>query len=153
MESFIYDLLNGAIAYEEESYLTYRKLAEKTHLSNIRGFLNSFATTRKQFEERLLSIKEHKIESADALKTPSRLLYLKATEHLVLNGDVDLSSLQNVLLFISKSEKLACEEFCKILKEMPEGQVKESMSRIEEDKESLKVKADRLYHDMIETAY
>lgn len=144
--------MKGAIEYEENAYLKYQKLSERAAQSNIRSFLITFANYRKEFRDRMVRIMESDAES-DLTPRAVRMLYLQATEHLYREGRVDLTNLQSVLLFISKSEAEAYKEFRKVYDELPDCKARKSVEAVLTDKEKLRNKADHLYHDFIEAAY
>lgn len=150
--SIVDDLMKGAIEYEENAYLRYEKLAEKAVQANIRSFLATFANYRKEFRDRMVNIMESDSESGITPRTV-RMLYLQATEHLYKQEKIDLTNLQSVLLFISKSETEAFNEFKKVYDELPNCKARKSVQAVLKDKEKLRNRADTLYHDFIETSY
>lgn len=143
------DVLKDAIEEEDEAFMSYRNLSEKTLKSNIRWFLKSFSEARKQIRDQLTKILEEKVDK-DFGSPEEKSLHIQATEHLSFSGEVDLSSLQSVLLYVSKMESSDLSNFSEMLDSIPEGRVKELLGQILAEKEKIRIKADTLYHDMIE---
>lgn len=144
------DILKDAIEKEDEAFMSYSKLSEKTLKSNIKWFLRSFAEARKQMRDQLTKILEEKVDQ-DFGSPEENILHIQATEHLSFSGEVDLNSLQSVLLYVSKTESSELSNFSQMMDGIPEGKVKKLLGQILAEKEKVTIKADTLYHDMIET--
>lgn len=149
LSSALEGILKDAIEREDEAYMSYKELSEKANKSNIKWFLKSFSQARGQIKDKLTSIIEEKVDD-DFGYPEEEILHIQATEHLSFSGDVDVSSLQSVLLFVSKTESASVEEFKDSIEGIRNNKVKQLLDQVLAEKETIKVKADRLYHDMIE---
>ncbi len=138
------------IEHEEKIRNTYRELAEKAAQSNIRYFLTLFLNSHNDIIEKLKAYGKRELEPEEQVIVEAPLS-ISATDHLVSEDNVDLSSLQSVLLYLAKTEAESVNEFDLLIKKTPEEEMKEYLERIKEEKEIITTKADRLYHDMIES--
>ncbi len=138
------------IEHEEKIRNTYRELAEKAAQSNIRYFLTLFLNSHNDIIGKLKAYGKIELDQAeqDVLESP---MVISATDHLVTEDNVDLNSLQSVLLYLAKTEAESVNEFDLLIRKTPEPDMKEYLARIKEEKEIITTKADRLYHDMIES--
>lgn len=143
-------LIKEAIDREGEAYLEYKEMAEKSPKNNIRWFLSSFSEARRTLRDRLLNILEEGNEK-NINNEGDSILHIQATEHLDFSGDVDKNSLQSVLLYISKKESEDLDYFRSIVEKCRDESVCGALKQILQEKETVHIKADRLYHDMIET--
>lgn len=140
---------SALVEIEETMAENYEEMSGKAVLSNIRYFLNLFSSTHTTFAEKLRSYakgeKELETSEFDAPVT------IWATQHLLSEEDVDLGSLQSVLLYIAKAEEESLSEFDTVISEADCTKCCEALARFREEKSILTTKADRLYHDMIES--
>ncbi len=144
------DILKELIEREDEAFLEYGKVAKEAAKSNIKWFLSSFADARQRIRDKLTKILERKVD--DEFGYPEEeILHIHATEHLSEIEDVDEDSLQNVLLYISKKEQADLDYFRESLKEIKSEQLRKILDTVLKEKETIHTKADRLYHDMVET--
>lgn len=139
------------ITVEKEGGKRYSEMMEKASLSNIRYFLRAFAEARGRFATRLEDIKNGK--PINPGPGSEKIIDIHATEHLLLDDNPDLSSLSSTLLFISTQEKETYEQYLEVIAGIPDGKVKDSLKSIIPDREQVKIKADRLYHDLVQTSY
>ena len=138
------------IKHEEKIRDTYQDLLDKAVQSNIRYFLSLFLNVHKDIIGKLKAFgrKEFQLEEHELPESPTSIW---ATDHLVTEETVDLTSLQSVLLYLAKTEAESVNEFDSLIGETPEQDMKDYLTRIREEKEIISTKADRLYHDMIES--
>lgn len=125
----------------------YSEMMEKASLSNIRYFLRSFLQVRSEFSLLLDDVKKGKYQSD--VKNPENILDLHATEHLSPGHTPDLSSLSSTLLFISTQEKETFDLYNAVFGELEDGTVRDSLKTLMQQREQVKIKADRLYHDLV----
>lgn len=137
------------IETEEKISETYRELSEKAAQSNIRYFLRLFLNGHRAVIEKLKAY--GKREVAFPLSDADKIASIWATQHLVPDESVDLNSLQSVLLFIAKTEEQSLGEFDDLMREEQDEGMLEYLGKIREEKITITTKADRLYHDMIES--
>lgn len=141
--------LASLIEHEERIRNTYRDLLGETVQSNIRYFIKPFLESHNDLLCKLKSYGKMEVESGvDDRDAP---LDLAATDHLKSEGEVDVSSLQSVLLYLAKTESDSMAEFLNISTEFTDPGVKEFIRGISEEKKAIYNKADTLYHDMIES--
>lgn len=138
------------IKHEEKIRNTYRGLLGDAVQSNIRYFLKPFVDTHNNLLSKLKSYGSQERETGVS-NDVEPVIDLSATGHLESNEDVDLNSLQSVLLFIAKSEADSLSEFSHAAKSFTDKSMKEYLDGIIEEKSLIANKADRLYHDMIES--
>ncbi len=150
MPSPVEDLVKDAIEREDEAFMEYKEMAEKAPKSNIRWFLTSFSEARKRIRDKLTKILENKIDE-DFGYPEEKILHIQATEHLDFTGDVDKNSLQSVLLYISKKESEDLEFFRELVEKSDGEPIAKFLKPLQAEKENIHIKADRLYHDLIET--
>lgn len=143
--------LDRLIRIEKEGQDRYSEMREKASLSNIRYFLKAFADARGRFAFRLGEVKEGK--HLEPSGNSEKILDLHATEHLQYDDEPDLSSLSSTLLFISTQEKEVYDLYLDITEEMSPSPSRESMQLLVSEREQVKIKADRLYHDLVQTSY
>jgi len=149
MSSPIEDLIKDAIEKEDKAFMEYKELAEKAPKSNIRWFLESFSDARKRIRDKLTNVLENRVD--DEFGYPEeKILHIQATEHLHFSGNVDQNSLQSVLLYISKKESEDLEYFRSLIEKSESQEVEKFLKPILAEKENIHIKADRLYHDLIE---
>jgi rubrerythrin len=141
------------LALEEDKWAKkYNDLMLDTNLSNIRMFLDAFAKSRNQFFTDINNFLNKKYVINNENKTLRKLYEIQATRHLLNAANIDPNSLQNILLFISKAETDTYAQYEAILAEMEEGSMKKMFSNIVERRKRVMLKADNIYHDMIETS-
>lgn len=150
MSSPIEDLLKDAIKREDEAFMEYRELADKAPKSNIRWFLSSFSEARKRIRDELTQVLENKVDENFGYPD-KKILHIQATDHLEFDGNVDENSLQSVLLYISKKETEDLEYFRSVIERTDSQLVVGFLKSLLAEKETINTKADRLYHDLIET--
>lgn len=137
------------IEHEVRIRNTYRDLLSDTVQSNIRYFLTLFLNSHNSIIGKLKSYgKEYAEEGQDEILSPA---VISATDHLESEKDVDLNSLQSVLLFLAKTESDSLNEFDALMHKAKDSAMRAYLTRIKEEKEIITTKADRLYHDMIES--
>lgn len=149
LSSAVEEILKDVIEKEDEAYMAYRELSEKALKSNIRWFLKSFSDARKSMRDKLTSIVEEKVDEEFGYPE-EKVLHIQATEHLNFPDEVDVSSLQSVLLYISKSETAGLEYFRSVVENVSNERVKKLLGQLLAEKETIEAKAEKLYHDMIE---
>ncbi len=143
--------LDKLIEIEREAQDRYSEMREKASLSNIRYFLKAFSDARRRFATRLEDLKAGKVPKPS--DSSEKILDIHATEHLLFEDEPDLSSLSSTLLYISTQEKETYDLYLKAAEEVPEGKIRESLITLISDREQVKIKADRLYHDLVQTSY
>lgn len=144
------NILKNLIEREDEASIDYGKMAEEAPKSNIKWFLSSFSEARKKIRDKITKVLEEKVDD-DFDYQDEEILHIHATEHLTHSGDVDTDSLHSVLLYISKKEQEDLENFKMALKRIRNQKLLGQLESIVREKESIHTKADRLYHDMVET--
>jgi rubrerythrin len=141
------------LAIEEENWAKkYSDLMLGTNLSNIRMFLEAFAKSRDQFSNDINNFLNKKYVINNENKTLRKLYDIQATRHLLNAEDIDPNSLQSILLYISKAETDTYARYEAILVDMEDSSMKKMFSNIVERRERVMLKADNIYHDMIETS-
>lgn len=136
------------IENEERIEETYRDLSAKAAQSNIRYFLTMFLNGHKDIVDKLRAYGKHEVDfPVDRLGKKSSIL---ATKHLIMDENVDLNSLQSVLLFIAKTEERSISEFDDLIRETRDTAMREYLEKIRNEKIAITTQSDRLYHDMIE---
>lgn len=143
--------LDKLIEAEKEGQERYSEMWDKASLSNIRYFLQAFSEARGKFVSCLQGLKEGKHPKPP--ENIDRIIDLHATEHLSVDDKPDLTSLSSTLLYISAQEKEMYDMYVYILNEIQEGATHDSLATIAEHREQLRIKADRLYHDLVQTSY
>ncbi len=143
--------IDKLITIEKEAQGRYSEMMEKASLSNIRYFLKAFSDARNRFARRLEDIKNGK--NLGPSSGGEKIIDIHATEHLLYDEVPDLSSLSSTLLFISTQEKETYDLYLTVMSELPEGPEKDSLRSIINEREQVKIKADRLYHDLVQTSY
>lgn len=146
----IENILKGLIEKEDEASIEYGRMAEEAPKSNIKWFLSSFSEARKKTRDKITKILEERVDD-DFDYQEEEILHIHATEHLTHNGDVDPDSLHSVLLYISKKEQEDLENFKMAVKGVKNEKLLGLLDSIMREKETVHTKADRLYHDMVET--
>ncbi len=144
------NILKDLIEREDKASIEYARLAENAPKSNIKWFLSSFSEARRATMEKLTSILEQKVDD-DFGYPEEEMLHIHATEHLTHSGNVDEDSLQSVLLYISKREQTDLKNFSQATSKIKSEKLKSLLDPILKEKETIHTKADRLYHDMVET--
>lgn len=140
------------LAMEEDKWAKkYHDLMNDTNLSNIRMFLEAFAKSRDQFSSDIYKFLNNKYVINNENKTLRKLYDIQATRHLINSQNIDPDSLQNILLYISKAETDTYASYEAILSEMEDTSMKDQFSNIAERRKRVMLKADNIYHDMIET--
>ncbi len=141
--------LASLIEHEERIRNTYRDLLGDTVQSNIRYFIKPFLDSHNDLLCKLKSYGKMEVESG--IDDEDAPLDLAATDHLESEKEVDVSSLQSVLLYLAKTESDSMAEFVNISQEFTDPGIKEFIRGISEEKNAIYNKADTLYHDMIES--
>ncbi|WP_393971366.1 hypothetical protein OXIME_001640 [Oxyplasma meridianum] len=140
------------LAIEEDKLANkYHDMMLDTNLSNIRMFLEAFVKAREEFSRDIYNFLNNKYVINNENKTLRKLYDIQATRHLISKEKIDPNSLQNVLLYISKAETETFSSYEAILSDMEESSMKEKFSNIVERRKRVMLKADNIYHDMIET--
>jgi len=139
------------LAIEEDKWAKkYYHLMLDTNLSNIRMFLEAFAKSRDQFSRDIYNFLNNKYVINNENKTLRKLYDIQATRHLISAENIDPNSLQNILLYISKAETDTYASYEAILSDMEGSSMKKKFSNIVERRKRVMLKADNIYHDMIE---
>lgn len=137
------------VELEEKLAKNYREMSSKAVQSNIRYFLDLFGRSHQTIAHRLMAYESGEVESESvSYDTPAAIW---ATQHLNLEDEIDLNSLQSVLLYIAKTEDSSLSEYDRILSDSKCKGRGNSLIRLREEKAVITTKADRLYHDMIES--
>lgn len=138
------------IEHEERIRNTYRDLLGEAVQSNIRYFLKPFMENHNNLLCKLKSYGKLEKETGvpDDFNMP---VALSATDHLESEGSVDLTSLQSVLLYIAKTEAESLDEFEDLTTPFADPGMRDYLEGIIDEKRLITTKADRLYHDMIES--
>lgn len=137
------------IEHEERIRDIYQDLSEKAAQSNIRYFLMLFLNGHKDIIDKLKAYGKREVDFlAGKMESPQSIW---ATNHLLNDENVDLNSLQSVLLFIAKTEEESVGEFDALIGSTEDPEMKDYLEKVKEEKLSITTKADRLYHDMIES--
>ncbi|GEM_PF-4474905 len=144
-------VLNELIQMEKNVSKEYKQMAEKTSLQNIKFFLEAFSEAHEGFADRLREIRDG---VSPRLRKPfSELPDIKATDHLVLQGDPDLSSMSSTLMFIVRKEKETFAHYTRSWESIDDEDLGRSFDELLAQREQLKIKADRLYNDLIQSSY
>lgn len=143
--------LDKLIEAEKEGQDRYSEMREKASLSNIRYFLKAFSEARGNFVSCLRGLKEGK--HPDPPQNIDKIIDLHATEHLTFEDKPDLTSLSSTLLYISTQEKEMYNMYVSSLAEINDKAIHDSLETITEHREQVRIKADRLYHDLVQTSY
>lgn len=137
------------LEHEEGIILRYRELTEKAVQSNISYFLKLFLNSHKNIIEKLKAYGNSEVDpNLGKVEAPTSIW---ATKHLETEDEVDLNSLQSVLLFIAKIEEESMGVFDSLMNETKDPDERAYLEKIRDEKAVITTKADRLYHDMIES--
>ena len=136
--------LSDILEIERQLIDEYAEIEKRTALSNIRSFVNAFRQANSEIAD---SIKMQKNPNQEHV-VGNVAKPIHSTEHMN-PGPIDESSLSSVLLFLAKTEDYSSKQISRIVNEMvfPPAFLK----NIEIEKVKLAYKADRLYHDLVET--
>lgn len=143
--------IDRLIKIEKEGQKRYSEMMKESPLSNIRYFLKSFSEARGRLAMRLQFLREGK--SIGPSVSFSKIIDIHATEHLLNNEVPDLSSLSSTLLFITTQEKEVYNLYLQTIDEVPDGVIRDSLRLLASEREQIKIKADRLYNDLVQTSY
>ncbi len=137
------------IDHENSIIHNYRELSKEAAQSNIIYFLKLFIKGHEQII-RILNSYNEKGENINftSHEIPQPI---EATQHLLDDEHIDVSSLQSVLLHIAKEEELSVGEFSVLMEAVKDHSAHEFLEKIREEKVTMTTQADRLYHDMIES--
>ncbi len=122
----------------------YREIAKKAAQSNIKSFVDAFLNANLGIVD-VIRTNGTLLEDYEVIEETSPI---HATEHL-LENNADASSLSSVLLFVSKAEGVSTTHISKIVNSMDKPPA--FLQELKEEKMKLASKADRLYHDLVET--
>ena len=136
------------VKHENSIIENYRELSDQAAQSNIQYFLNLFVRGHQEIVRMLKSYGKKSQERFMERNLPQSIW---ATQHLVLDEEIDINSLQSVLLHIAKAEEQSVGEFSVLMEEVKDRKAHEFLDKVREQKVSLITQADRLYHDMIES--
>ncbi len=137
------------IAQEERIRDVYEGLLMNSAQENIRFFLETFM---KSHEEIIGQLTAFGVKPQNKVPQPGQSQKnIHATYHLMAEQNPDLNSLQSTLLFIAKSEQESLDATISHSKKIENAKTKEFIVKIIEAKKLMASKADRLYHDFIES--
>jgi len=122
----------------------YRNIIKKAAQSNIRLFVKAFLDANTEIVDMVRNDGAAQFKS----KSWSGVISIHATDHLQ-TGDADPSSLSSVLLFVSRAEESSLKDILKIIEQIESPP--DFLEEIKSEKIKLASKADRLYHDLVET--
>lgn len=141
------DSLDLLINTEREGQKKYLEMESESLLSNIRYFLRTFAAARGAFADELEKLKRG--ERDDLKMVGDFKQDIHASDHLILSESPDLSSISSVLLFIATQENATFDLYREISKNIS-GPESSYFEKIMEQREQVKIRADRLYNDLIQ---
>ncbi|MCW6168364.1 MAG: hypothetical protein LVQ96_01005 [Thermoplasmatales archaeon] len=136
--------VSNILEIERQLIDEYAEIEKKTTLSNIRSFVNAFRQANSEIAD---SVKMEKNPNP-AYVVGNVAKPIHSTEHMISRA-VDVGSLSSVLLFLAKSEDYSAKEISRIVNKINFPPT--FLKNIEIEKEKLASKADRLYHDLVET--
>ena len=143
------ELLAEFIAREERIRDVYRGLLMNSAQENIRFFLETFMKSHEEMIGQLTAFGIVPQNQVPQTGRPQKNIH--ATYHLMTEQNPDLNSLQSTLLFIAKSEQDSLDVTISLSGKIENVKMKEFIAKIIETKKVFASKADRLYHDFIES--
>jgi rubrerythrin len=143
--------IRRAVEVEEELIAQYRETRGTVRLQNLREFLGRFIKGNEALKNELSRMKDH--TTGDLGNPGEELVYLHSSEHLHQEEKVDVSSLRDLLLFISTMERRSMDDLKQLKPQLSDSSTIERFEGIMREKEKMMARADRLYNDLIQGSY
>ncbi len=143
--------IERAMKIEDDLIGQYRGMTDTVSLQNLREFLGRFTQGNETVRNELRKLLEHRPE--DERDIGEDLVYLHSSEHLELEESVDVSSLRDLLLYISTMERRSLDELEEVKQSLSDPGTLERFGRIIREKEKMKTRADRIYNDIVQGSY
>lgn len=139
------DILDFAIAREEEAYSFYMDLASKMETAGIKSVFEGFAREEKGHREKLLRVKEGKI----LMKPEQKVMDLKIGDYLVdveATPDMDY---QQALILAMKKEKAAFKLYMDLSEKSGDADIAALFVSLANEEAKHKLRFEIIYDDQI----